>query len=365
MQRHPSDLTDRIYEAAILPELWPETCDLISQEMRSYSTAVITISPNEGLRWVSSPRIAEQMEIYEKSGLAQRTERPKIGLQLAPGSFLRDIDLLAPEVLRSDPIRVELLEPIGLAWEMGAAFIEPSGTIMVFSLLAKTSDGPFDLQSLERANAIKGDLGRAAFLSTRLAFRQAQATTQTLAALGLPAAVVGATGDVMAMNDLMEGLAPRLTTLARNRLHFSDRQANAVFVTVLEQLRQENAPPCQSFPVAAQPDAPALVVHVVPVKRNARDIFTRSSAVVVVTPVGEVGPPDLKVICGLFDLTRAEARVAQEITIGRSVEEVAASMGTTVATIRTQLKSVYRKTGVNRQSQLVALLSGMRPITRT
>lgn len=349
----------------MVPELWPDACDHLSRELNAYSTAIITIHPNEGLRWVSSPRIAEQMDVYQKSGLAQRTKRPQIGLQLAPGSFLRDIDLLSPEALKVDPLRVELLEPIGLAWEMGASFIEPSGSVLVFSILARTSDGPFDLHALERVNAIKGDLGRAAFLSARLAFKQAQATTQTLAALGLPAAVVGAAGDVMAMNDLMEALAPRLTTLARNRLHFSDRQANAVFVTVLEQLRQENAPPCQSFPVAAQPDAPALVVHVVPVKRHARDIFTRSSAVVVVTPVGEVGPPDLKVICGLFDLTRAEARVAQEITMGRSVEEVAASMGTTVATVRTQLKSVYRKTGVNRQSQLVALLSGIRPITRT
>lgn len=349
----------------MVPELWPDACDHLSRELNAYSTAVITIHPNEGLRWVSSPRIAEQMDVYQKSGLAQRTKRPQIGLQLAPGSFLRDIDLLSPEALNVDPLRVELLEPIGLAWEMGASFIEPSGSVLVFSILARTSDGPFDLHALERVNAIKGDLGRAAFLSARLAFKQAQATTQTLAALGLPAAVVGVAGDVMAMNDLMEALAPRLTTLARNRLHFSDRQANAVFVMVLEQLRQENAPPCQSFPVAAQPDAPALVVHVVPVKRHARDIFTRSSAVVVVTPVGEVGPPDLKVICGLFDLTRAEARVAQEITIGRSVEEVAASMGTTLATVRTQLKSVYRKTGVNRQSQLVALLSGIRPITRT
>ncbi len=99
----------------MVPELWPDACDHLSRELNAYSTAIITIHPNEGLRWVSSPRIAEQMDVYQKSGLAQRTKRPQIGLQLAPGSFLRDIDLLSPEALKVDPLRVELLEPIGLA----------------------------------------------------------------------------------------------------------------------------------------------------------------------------------------------------------------------------------------------------------
>ena len=54
-------LIDRVYEAAIVPELWGETCDLISAEIGCFSTALITVAPQGTLRWVCSPCITEQM----------------------------------------------------------------------------------------------------------------------------------------------------------------------------------------------------------------------------------------------------------------------------------------------------------------
>jgi DNA-binding CsgD family transcriptional regulator len=58
----------------------------------------------------------------------------------------------------------------------------------------------------------------------------------------------------------------------------------------------------------------------------------------------------------LFGLTPAEATVASDLADGKSVEEIAASVGVTVNTIRTHVKSILGKTGANRQSQLVGLL---------
>ena len=352
-------LIDRVYEAAIVPELWGETCDLISAEIGGFSTALITVAPQGALRWVCSPCITEQMAMYQASGLAERTERPRRGLELAPGSFMRDIDLQTMEELQNEPLYTELLQPIGLSWEMGAVFLEPSGAMLIFSMLARTEDGPFDETAVRRINTVKADLARAAFMSTRLAFREAQTMAQSLSIVGLPAAVIGDRGNVVAMNDRMEALAPRVMTTASDRMRLADAEANALLSSILETLRLDKAPKVQSIPIAAQIDAPALVLHVVPVKRNARDIFTRSYALVVITPVGQVGPPDLKVICGLFDLTRVEARVAQELTKGRTVEEVALSLGVGRETVRSHLKSIFAKTGVSRQQQLVLLLSGL------
>jgi DNA-binding CsgD family transcriptional regulator len=66
----------------------------------------------------------------------------------------------------------------------------------------------------------------------------------------------------------------------------------------------------------------------------------------------------LSVLEGLFDLTPAEARVARGITGCRTVEQLATEFGTSPQTVRSQLKSVMAKTGVNRQVELVSLLSG-------
>jgi CheY-like chemotaxis protein/DNA-binding CsgD family transcriptional regulator len=58
----------------------------------------------------------------------------------------------------------------------------------------------------------------------------------------------------------------------------------------------------------------------------------------------------------LFGLTPAERRLATEITGGANLADVAASRGVTLGTLRAQLKSVFSKVGVARQSELIRTL---------
>jgi DNA-binding CsgD family transcriptional regulator len=59
----------------------------------------------------------------------------------------------------------------------------------------------------------------------------------------------------------------------------------------------------------------------------------------------------------IYDLTPAEARLAQAITRGDSLEEIAMSLGIKMPTARTQLASIFAKTGTRRQAKLVAILN--------
>ena len=61
----------------------------------------------------------------------------------------------------------------------------------------------------------------------------------------------------------------------------------------------------------------------------------------------------------LFGLTEAEAVVAQEIMNGTRVERIAAARGTSVATVRTQVRSLLDKTGANGLGELVRILNGL------
>jgi DNA-binding CsgD family transcriptional regulator/PAS domain-containing protein len=63
--------------------------------------------------------------------------------------------------------------------------------------------------------------------------------------------------------------------------------------------------------------------------------------------------PDLE---QLFDLSPAEARLAQLLADGLSMEEAAMQLGVRRNTVRSQLQSVFGKTGTNRQGDLVRLL---------
>jgi DNA-binding CsgD family transcriptional regulator len=58
----------------------------------------------------------------------------------------------------------------------------------------------------------------------------------------------------------------------------------------------------------------------------------------------------------LYNLTTAEARLCLDMAEGLDVEDCAARRGTRPHTARTQLKSIFAKTGVSRQAELVALV---------
>jgi len=61
----------------------------------------------------------------------------------------------------------------------------------------------------------------------------------------------------------------------------------------------------------------------------------------------------------VLGLTLGEARIAALVGSGLPPREAAAKLGITETTGRAVLKHVFSKTGVSRQSELVALLSRM------
>ena len=58
----------------------------------------------------------------------------------------------------------------------------------------------------------------------------------------------------------------------------------------------------------------------------------------------------------LFNLTEAEACLAGELCAGSTLDDVARTFGKSVHTVRSQLKSIFSKTGTKRQADLVSLL---------
>ncbi|MBR9910629.1 MAG: helix-turn-helix transcriptional regulator [Gammaproteobacteria bacterium] len=65
---------------------------------------------------------------------------------------------------------------------------------------------------------------------------------------------------------------------------------------------------------------------------------------------------NVNVLTSLYQLTRAEAVLAKYLSAGITVDECATSLGITRNTVRAQLRSIFAKTGVTKQSVLVSLV---------
>lgn len=77
--------------------------------------------------------------------------------------------------------------------------------------------------------------------------------------------------------------------------------------------------------------------------------------------------PDASVNCStdslhaLYELTPAEAGVAIALTNGQSPAQISAANGVSIETVRTQLKNIYTKMGVNKQQDVIRLLLAGNP----
>jgi DNA-binding CsgD family transcriptional regulator len=102
-------------------------------------------------------------------------------------------------------------------------------------------------------------------------------------------------------------------------------------------------------------DLPAYVLTVVPLHP---DLATgeRPLAMIVIVDPEQHSPSDGDLV-ELFGFTPAEARLAAALMRGKALTEIAAAFGLRVPTLRTQLRSILKKVGARRQSDLVRIFS--------
>ena len=79
------------------------------------------------------------------------------------------------------------------------------------------------------------------------------------------------------------------------------------------------------------------------------------ACVLVSDPDGGVEPA-VELVRSLHDLTPAESELVEQLARGHSLEEASRARGVSINTMRSHLKSVFRKTATNRQAELVQLV---------
>jgi DNA-binding CsgD family transcriptional regulator len=79
-------------------------------------------------------------------------------------------------------------------------------------------------------------------------------------------------------------------------------------------------------------------------------------SVIGIASIFEFPVPGEEILTEVFGLSPAEARLAQHLARGATLEEFAASRGIKISTARCQLSTLLAKTGTQRQAKLVALL---------
>jgi DNA-binding CsgD family transcriptional regulator len=350
------DLIDKVYEAAVVPELWDTVLDNVASRVGS-AGGLLFAANSQCTAWIGSSIIAPLYADFIKDGFAAKNPRPQRAIARNHAGFVGDHDLFTREEMDRDPAYAYMRDK-GVGWCAGTIVQAPSGDLVIFSWERWFKDGPFSAETIASLDPLRPHLARAALISGRLGLVRARAAAEVLGLIGLPAAILSRSHRLVAANNLLERLIPQVVQDRRSRIGLVDRRADTMLGQALLQLQCHARGQVHSIPIAATPERPASIVHVVPVRGAANEIFAAASCVLVITAVAHPEIASTQVIQGLFDLTPAEAKVARGIAAGRTVDDLASEAGLAAGTVRYQLKSVFSKTGVSRQAELVGILVG-------
>jgi DNA-binding CsgD family transcriptional regulator len=352
-------LVDQIYEAAADPDLWSQALHSLGGAVDAAGGALF-IRRNDAWRgWCCSVELKPRFEAFVTSEAIAQTKATARLVGAKRAGFIAEQEVFTSEEYLADPMMTEWGTPAGLHHAAATAIHVPTGDLVVVQVNRRKGQPRFGRDDIARLDAIRPHLARAGLLAARWRLQRLRAAAEALAMIGLPAAILDARGKVLAANALIEAMMSHLMWLPKDRIALIDPGANALLERAVADISSPDVTSVRSFPAMGATMSDPVVVHLVPTTGRASDLFGGGFGLLVITAVVAPDAPDAALLRGLFDLTPAEARVASGIAEGLSVNQIASRNKVASETVRAQIKAVFAKTGVNRQSQVAALLAAV------
>ncbi|WP_116365175.1 helix-turn-helix transcriptional regulator [Parahaliea mediterranea] len=288
---------------------------------------------------------------------------PFINLPLNRVVALEDM-LDAQELEHSDYYR-HYLQPVNLFHILGIDTAEPGGMVARLRFSRRRQDGAFDRQDRALLERIAPHLQRALHIHARLSRTTSERDLYAGAVnqLAVATIILDETGRVLNTNALAKALLEERNGLLEKDQHLQvgsrelNRRLQEALTTVIRAQQRGEASVVRALRVARS-DGHAdlgLVIRPIPSSEWGEGQASPCAAVFISDP--ELRESASQNTLGeLFGLTPAEANLAILLSRGLSLAEVSEAQNVSQHTARAQLKSIFAKTGVSRQAELVRLV---------
>jgi len=366
-----SDTIGAIYDCALDPLQWPDTCRKIADLCESTGGGICV----HDMRHVQNDQLfvfGYQPEFLEKLG-SQYAQSPMAAADIV--ASIGDVNALSmerQELLESRFYR-DVLQPFGLMDMIWFPALRTGGRMA--SLHASRKDKAPHYQQLEIGlfKLLSPHVCRALTISDALDIRtlRSEVLEKTLDVLAAGVFLTSSDGRVVYMNAAAErqvraGTAIRILN---NRLDPVDPAARAALSMAIGGAAGDDNDAGTNQRSLAIPDGSGAgyIATLLPVQRGQRrDIVAPFAASVAVFMQDPLEAPLLpgEAFARLHKLTGAELRVLLAVAQGLGAKEAADMLGISEPTVRTHLQHMFAKTHTLRQADLLRLLQTSTPAVR-
>ena len=372
-----SDLIGLLYQGALEPQPWQSALPALREALDAQVVSLVLRPPSaddEGviLNCVRQDESVDNSHVtladpndWEVSAYREQffSLDPFVSLPLDKVIALEDI--LPDKDLVTSDYYLHYLKPINLFRILGVDTSEPGGMLARLRFSRRASEPRFKATERQLLTLLTPHLSRAIEMYAKLNRMTSERDLYAGAVnqLSVASIILDEQGRMLTTNavgrallDQGEGLS-----LRDGHLHIEGRNINKELQEALTSIIREQLHGETSMVRALRVPRPGgrsdlgLVVRPVPAAQWSEGQVSPSAAVF-------ISDPDLQestsrpILGALFELTPAEANLATLLARGLSLAQVSVAQNISQHTARAQLKSIFAKTGVSRQAELVRLV---------
>jgi DNA-binding CsgD family transcriptional regulator/PAS domain-containing protein len=353
-----------IYDAALAPDLWPAALQSVMDEAGAVGAGYSLFNKRtERVEWLSQsgPLVGREADYFSHYHALDHY-RPILEV-LPAGRWLWISECLPETVLRRDEWYNDYLLRAGIDDALSARLFESASHVVVFGVSHGNDRAPFTAAGTAALQELLEPLAKAAWLHTELGSLGWESALALSALDQLAAAVIVADSDgrVIQTNRAAErvlqrgdGLTVRDGKLGALHVFDSERFDASIAAAAAE---QKTGAAIGRMRIRRHDGHPPYMLTVAPLGADLA-LYGRSLALIVFGDPDEKTPSERE-LAEFFRLSPAESRLAVALLAGKKLVEIAGDFGVQITTLRTQLSSILRKTGVTRQVDLIRLLSNI------
>jgi DNA-binding CsgD family transcriptional regulator len=352
-------LTAALTAAAIDPSRWTEALETAAACTGSYGAILLPVVGTLPIV-AATPSMDGCSELYIKDGWHSRDER-----YLAKATFLSkgvatDDDCMPLEARQRSPFYQEFLRPHNLT-EWAGVRIGRGDLVWNLSLQRTPDQGPYSTIELRSLAELADSLDSVVRTSAALGMARGEAALDAFDFSARPALLLDRSGLVVRANEAAKQLIGEDVQISGGHVRSSDAHAserlNHAIRVLLWSHKASTVPPI-IFPKAS---GGKLVIYPMRLPGLTSSPLSAFHAILVLSDTDVTHSATTTTLQQVFDLTASEAHLAVAMANGKDLETVAIERQISKETARNQLKSVFLKTGTNRQAQLAVMLSSLIP----
>lgn len=354
-----------IYDSALSPENWSVTLEQLAKLFRSQTASLTsrdlkTMNGNAISFGADPASIREYFEVWRHRNIF--VNRTKAWL---PGSIETDQQIVARRDLERSDYFNEYMKRFDADWVVRLSLMTEAGLHQSISLSRHQSVGEYGPSDVKLGEMLMPHLQRAARIGRQLQranlFRVVSA--ELLEGNPLGVVLLDRNGRVTFANRAARSIAVRADALVIRHgtiecLSPSDnKQLDGLVCGALAKVGGVTAPRGGVMRLSRHSSGRDYIVAVGSLGSGATPFEGLASAAFLLITDPDTLPQTLSsMLQRVYGATPAEARLAEQLAMGNSVEHAAEMLRIKVSTARWHLASLFRKTDTTRQTELIRLL---------